>query len=118
MDRFLFVAALVSLLALSAGFAVVTGSSSGRPLAPVSSGVNCRSRTERHKVIVDERQHDLIDAIVSEGGSLIEDYGAFSLLAAPASLVDHIATGSRTPVATRDDLNFILLRAGALDTTD
>jgi subtilisin family serine protease len=118
MIRFLFATALVSLLTLSARFAVVTGSGSGRPVAPPSSGVSYRSRTERHKVILDQREHDSLDAIVSDGGSLIEDYGAFSLVAAPASSVDRIAARFGATVAIRDDLNLILLRAGAFDTTD
>jgi hypothetical protein len=118
MLHFIFTTALVSLLTLSAGFAVVTGSGSGRPVAPPSSGVSYRSRTERHKVILDQREHDSLDAIVSDGGSLIEDYGAFSLVAAPASSVDNIASRHSAAVALRDDLNLILLRAGVFDTTD
>src|SRR5262249_12663539 len=77
-----------------------------------------RSRTPHHKVIVQAADHALRENILDAGGSIIEDYGAFALMSAPDSAVERVETQSAAGSLVRDDLNVVLLRAGAIDTTE
>ncbi|MFY9610545.1 MAG: S8 family serine peptidase, partial [Blastocatellia bacterium] len=70
-----------------------------------------------HKVIVQARDHELRDSILAEGGSILEDYGAFALLEAPSESANRL-TVSALGSSVRDDMNVLLLRAGAFDTTE
>jgi hypothetical protein len=77
-----------------------------------------RSRSTNHKVIVQANEPDLRDSILAEGGSIIEDYGAFVLMSAPQHAADRVSVQSAAGSSVRDDLNLLLLRAGAFDTTE
>jgi hypothetical protein len=77
-----------------------------------------RSRSSNHKVIVQANEPELRDSILAEGGSIIEDYGAFVLMSAPRDAADHVTVQSSAGSSVRDDLNALLLRAGAFDTSE
>jgi len=77
-----------------------------------------RSHSSTHKVIVQASEPELRDSILSEGGSIIEDYGAFALMSASREAADRVSTQSMSGSSARDDLNLLLLRAGAFDTTE
>ena len=66
-----------------------TARRAGKPLALDSS---YRRRTSSHKVIVSAHEQDLQSRILEEGGSVIADYGAFSLMSAPASAAGRITS--------------------------
>jgi hypothetical protein len=92
-----------------------SNSARDRRVKPPFVSESYRSPGPGHKIIVYAHQTELQNRILSEGGSLIADYGAFSLLAAPASdYVAQLAEGS----GVRDDMNLIELRAGTFDTTE
>jgi len=88
--------------------------SSKRPVFDASY----RSRSSNHKVIVQANDSKLRDSILAEGGSIIEDYGAFALMSAPRDAADRVNVQSTGGSSVRDDLNVLLLRAGAFDTTE
>ena len=77
-----------------------------------------RSHSTSHKVIVQANEPEVRDSILAEGGSIIEDYGAFILMNAPREAADRVALQSASDSGVRDDLNVLLLRAGAFDTTE
>lgn len=77
-----------------------------------------RSRNGFHKVIVQADEQELRDAIIAEGGKVIADYESFSLMKAPVASSDNESLQSAMSARVRDDLNVILLRAGAFDTTE
>ncbi|HEX8184812.1 MAG TPA: S8 family serine peptidase, partial [Blastocatellia bacterium] len=77
-----------------------------------------RSRSSNHKVIVQAGEPELRNSILSEGGSVIEDYGAFALMSAPGTIANRASFQSVSGSAIRDDMNVLLLRARAFDTTD
>ena len=77
-----------------------------------------RSRSSSHKVIVQSSEPELRDSILAEGGSIIEDYGAFVLMSATQDAAARVSVQSTAGSSVRDDLNVLLLRAGAFDTTE
>ncbi|HLG17141.1 MAG TPA: S8 family serine peptidase [Blastocatellia bacterium] len=77
-----------------------------------------RSRAPKHKVLLSGPDQELRDRLLAQGASLIQDYEAFSLLEVPTTLAEQIAADSDARAAVRDDMNVILLRAGALDTQE
>ncbi|MBI3651916.1 MAG: S8 family serine peptidase [Acidobacteria bacterium] len=83
--------------------------------APVIN-VAYRSHTALHKVIVYAHEGELRDSIMAAGGTLLEEYGAFALFAAPQEAADYLSAQDHTS-SVRDDMNVLLLRAGAFDTT-
>ncbi|MEK6323471.1 MAG: S8 family serine peptidase [Acidobacteriota bacterium] len=76
------------------------------------------SHLSTHKVVVQANEPELRDSILSEGGSIIEDYGAFTLMNAPRAAADRVSTQAVSGSSVRDDMNVLLLRAGAFDTTE
>ncbi len=78
--------------------------------------VSYRSHVTSHKVIVYSHEQELRHSILAAGGTLVEDYGAFALLNAPQEVADSL-TAQDTASSVRDDMNLVLLRAGAFDTT-
>ena len=88
-----------------------TSKSAGRPIFDSSY----RSRSATHKVIVRATEPELRASILAQGGSVLADYGSFELLAAPSESAD-LAVSSGFSV--RDDMNVLLLSAGAFDTTE
>ncbi|MFY9555230.1 MAG: S8 family serine peptidase [Blastocatellia bacterium] len=76
-----------------------------------------RSSSSTHKVIIQANEPELRESILAEGGSVIEDYGSFVLMSAPRSAADRIGAMSAAGSSVRDDMNVLLLRAGAVDTT-
>ena len=92
--------------------------SSGRPNNRRVFDASYRSRASNHKVIVQANEPELRDSILAEGGSIIEDYGAFVLMSAPREAADRIGVQSAAGSSVRDDLNVLLLRAGAFDTAE
>lgn len=77
-----------------------------------------RSQSARHKVIVQANDRELHDSILAEGGSVIEDYGAFALMSAPDTSADRVSIQSVSGSTVRDDMNLLLLRARVFDTTE
>jgi hypothetical protein len=123
MVRFKFYFGLVAFLAFALFFAgqlpAESNSSSDQISKPSFESASYRSRqAPNHKVLVYAHEQDIRDRVLAEGGSLIEDYGAFSLLSAPSQIADFITTEGRSGAAVRDDMNVIQLRAGAFDTTE
>ena len=76
-----------------------------------------RSQLPGHKVVVQANEQELRDSILSHGGSIVEDYGAFTLMSAPRAAADSVGIQSVSGSCVRDDMNVLLLRAGAFDTT-
>ncbi|MFL6212362.1 MAG: S8 family serine peptidase [Blastocatellia bacterium] len=76
-----------------------------------------RSRARMHKVIVQASDAALREAVLAEGGSVVEDYGGFALMSAPEHAAETVSTESRSGSVVRDDLNVLLLRAHPFDTT-
>jgi hypothetical protein len=76
-----------------------------------------RSRTSMHKVIVGAQGQAARETILAEGGRVIEDYGAFVLMSAPDAAAERLALQA-SGATVRDDMNALLLRAGAFDTTE
>ncbi|HSE37218.1 MAG TPA: S8 family serine peptidase, partial [Blastocatellia bacterium] len=77
-----------------------------------------RSRSSSHKVIVQANEPALRDSILAEGGSIVEDYGAFVLMSVTRDAAERVNVQSASGSSVRDDLNVLLLRAGAFDTTE
>ena len=94
-----------------------SNSAQDRRVKPPFVSESYRSPGPGHKVIVYAHERELQNRILSEGGSLIADYGAFSLLSAPATATDFVAQMAEGS-AVRDDMNLIQLRAGPFDTTE
>lgn len=76
-----------------------------------------RSHSLNHKVIVPATEPETRDAILAGGGSVLEDYGEFVLMNAPATATQRISLES-SKATVRDDMNALLLRTGAFDTTE
>lgn len=98
-------------------FGAHSDSSGPRKNRPVFDA-SYRSRSSSHKVIVQANEPGLRDSILAEGGSVIEDYGGFVLMNAPRDAADRVIVQSSAGSSVRDDLNVLLLRAGAFDTTE
>lgn len=77
-----------------------------------------RGHSSSHKIIVQANEPQLRDSILADGGSVIEDYGAFVLMNAPREAAERVTLLSASGSSVRDDLNVLLLRAGAFDTTE
>jgi subtilisin family serine protease len=77
-----------------------------------------RSRSSNHKVIVRATEPELRDTILAEGGAVVEDYGAFVLMSAPDTSAAMVMLQSPAGSEVRDDMNVLLLRARAFDTTE
>src|SRR5258708_24041406 len=82
------------------------------------SDASYRNPTDKHKVIVQAEDQDERDSLVAQGGALLEDYGAFSLVSAPLEPADRVTAESKFGSGIRDDLNVLHLRAGAFDTVE
>jgi hypothetical protein len=95
-----------------------TDSSPGRAPGPLALDSSYRSRSTTHKVIVQASEWELRDAILAEGGATIEDYGAFALMNAPDAMAGRVGLRAASGSAVRDDMNLLLLRARAFDTTE
>src|SRR6185503_8056084 len=93
-----------------------SNSARDRRVKPPFVSESYRSPGPGHKIIVYAHEQELQNRILSEGGSLIADYGAFSLLVAPSSATDVAQSAEGSGV--RDDMNLIELRAGAFDTSE
>ena len=111
------IALFVCALMFAGKFGAQTDSSEQRNRRPVFDA-SYRSRSSSHKVVVQAREPELRDSILAEGGSVIEDYGAFVLMSAPREAADRVTLQSASGSSARDDLNLLLLRAGAFDTTE
>ena len=77
-----------------------------------------RSHTDSHKVLVQAKEPELRDSIIADGGSVIEDYGAFLLMSAPGASAERVSLQSTAGSSVRDDLNVLMLRASTFDTTE
>jgi hypothetical protein len=53
-----------------------------------------RSPSTTHKVIVQASEPQLRDSILAEGGTVIEDYGAFTLMSAPDATASRVSLQS------------------------
>ncbi|HVF92649.1 MAG TPA: S8 family serine peptidase, partial [Blastocatellia bacterium] len=77
-----------------------------------------RSRSSSHKIIVHAHEEELRNSVLADGGTVIEEYGGFSLMSASSEIADSLALRSATGSAVRDDMNLIQLRAATFDTTE
>jgi hypothetical protein len=77
-----------------------------------------RSRSGSHKVIVDNQHESTRESLLAQGGSLVATYESFSLIKVPGSLDSARAEALQFGGAVRDDLNVLLLRTGAVDTSE
>src|SRR5713101_7709166 len=93
-------------------FSAHSDSSVQRTNGPVFDA-SYRSGSSNHKVIVQANKPELRDAILAEGGSIMQDYGAFVLMSAPRAAADMVSIRSASGSSVRDDLNVLLLRAGS-----
>ena len=103
-------------LVITAGFSARSDSSS-HATKPVYDA-SYRSRSSIHKVIVQANDNTLRESILAAGGRVVEDYGAFALMSAPSGAASKVAAQSAYDSTVRDDMNLLLLRAGAFDTTE
>jgi subtilase family protein/Big-like domain-containing protein len=110
-------AAIFILAILSAGRFPAHTDSIQRARGPILDASYRSPSSQVHKVLVQARDHELRDSILAEGGSILEDYGAFVLLEAPSESANRL-TVSLSGSSVRDDMNVLLLRAGAFDTTE
>ncbi|HSB11546.1 MAG TPA: S8 family serine peptidase, partial [Blastocatellia bacterium] len=76
-----------------------------------------RSHSPNHKVMVRATEQETRDEILAEGGSVLEDYGEFVLMQASRAAAERISVAS-SKASVRDDMNALLLRTGAFDTTE
>src|SRR5262245_1543157 len=76
-----------------------------------------RSHSPTHKVIVQSNQNELRDSVLAEGGQVLVDYGAFTLMSSPLASAGRVGAEAASGSSVRDDMNLLLLRAGAFDTT-
>ncbi len=93
------------------------GIQAGDEPGPLYYDTTYRSNSPKHKVIVQNDQDHMREAIVAGGGALVEDYGSFALYNLPATSAGLMSAASAGGAQIRDDMNVILLRAGAFDTT-
>jgi len=98
-------------------FAAHSDSSSQKTSQPVYDA-SYRGHSPFHKVIVQATEPALRDSILASGGSIVEDYGAFVLMQAPRDAADRVSAESVSGSSVRDDMNALLLRTGAFDTTE
>lgn len=110
------IALFVSALIFVGKFGAHSDSTAQRGDRPVFDA-SYRSHLSTHKIVVQANEPELRDSILSQGGAVIEDYGAFTLMNAPPSAADRVGTQSVSGSSVRDDMNVLLLRAGAFDTT-
>jgi hypothetical protein len=106
----------ISAIILAGQLPAHTDSPKSSYLKPPVIDVSYRSPLSTHKVIVYAHEQELRNSILSAGGALLEDYGAFALFTAPQEAADHL-TAQDTASSVRDDMNLVLLRTGAFDTT-
>lgn len=111
------IALFVCALAFAGKFGAHSDSTEERGDRPVFD-VSYRSHLSTHKIVVQADEPELRDSILSQGGSIIEDYESFVLMNAPRGAADEISTQSVSGSGIRDDMNVLLLRAGAFDTTE
>ncbi|MEK6407017.1 MAG: S8 family serine peptidase [Acidobacteriota bacterium] len=111
------IALFVFALTFAGRFGAHSDSSTQRTNRPVFDA-SYRGHSSTHKVLIQANEPELRDAILSEGGSILEDYGAFTLLNAPRDAADQVSSQSVSGSSVRDDMNVLLLRAGAFDTTE
>jgi hypothetical protein len=67
-------------------------------------------------VIVQSTEPALRDSILADGGTVVEDYGAFVLMRASEVSADRVSLESTSGSSVRDDMNALLLRASPFDT--
>lgn len=85
---------------------------------PLSVAVAAPPAKGAHKVIVQNTDAAARKSVEQGGGTLLADYGAFSLYALPGTSAQaQSLAAARETVRVRDDLNLIQLRGGAIDTT-
>ncbi|HKG23045.1 MAG TPA: S8 family serine peptidase, partial [Blastocatellia bacterium] len=106
----------LSALALVGRFPARSSSDSGA--GPSSKDQDYRSRSSSHKIIVHANEEELRDSVLADGGTVIEEYGGFSLMSASSETADSVALRSMSGSAVRDDMNLIQLRAATFDTTE
>lgn len=115
------VALFLFALILTGKFAAHSDSSTAHSVERANSGVfgaSYRSNSSTHKVIIQATESAMRDSILAEGGSVLEDYGAFVLMKAPAASAERVSVESMSGSSVRDDLNAVLLRAGSFDTLE
>src|SRR5262245_47958015 len=69
-------------------------STEARVPAVTARAARYRSAQSQHKVIVDAHQAELREAILGSGGSVIEEYGGFTLLSAPDASTELLSARS------------------------
>jgi subtilisin family serine protease len=121
MNRFIvnlsLITVFISAIFLAGQFPAHTDSSKSSKSRPPVIDAKYRSRAAMHKVLVYSHEQELRNAILAKGGTLVEDYGAFALFQAPQEAAEQMAAEDSTS-SVRDDMNVLLFRAGAFDTTE
>ncbi|HYP25697.1 MAG TPA: S8 family serine peptidase [Blastocatellia bacterium] len=116
--HFTLVVLFLSALALAGRFPAHSDSSSHSDGKASKADRSYRSKSSTHKVIVHAHEEELRDSILADGGSVIEEYGGYSLMSAPTETADAISLRSLAGASVRDDMNLIQLRAATFDTTE
>lgn len=124
---FIAVAVLASISAVTAsrGSSVSGTPSAKRARAYASASIEARSYrspSKLHKVVVSNDDPEALTQILAAGAVEISDYGSFRLfIVDDGALQKTEAAMGEEPTAqlsVRDDFNVLLLRSGAIDTTD
>lgn len=119
------IALFAAAVSLAGYFPASSDSTSVTQIAAPAQTSAYRSPAPFHKVLVPVDEPARRDALLAAGGRLLAEYDAFSLLQAPAEATAALlaagtgtgeTTGESTAAAVRDDMNLLLLRAGAFDT--
>jgi hypothetical protein len=76
-----------------------------------------RSTYKTHKAIVYSNEPGTRAKLLNMGASVVEEYGTFSLLSVPDSVVDAVLANPQIGQIVRDDLNLVSLRSLPFDTT-
>ena len=95
-----------------------------------------RSPGVLRKVVIDSNDNDAISGVIAGGGIEISDYGSFKLFVMDATALEReterlartgalgsgdlsgLTVSASNRLAIRDDFNVVLLRSGAIDTSD
>ena len=123
----------VSAKRISSGTAELPTVKSGRIAQLSSINKSYRSSGKLHKAVIPGDDFESLARAISGGAIQIADYGSYKLLAMDvsalrrseeseratlSSLADSKLSDSDDSIVVRDDFNLLLLRSGAIDTTD
>ncbi len=85
------------------------------PLGVAAQNPATVSSTSTQKILVNTANTDALAAVLGQGGTLLADYGTFSLWRVPTSKVSQLTASSQISIA-QHDMDTVYLRDGAIDT--